>query len=177
MAAPRQGVQASTLNPLLALAAEPAGLCLYLVTLGGFASSTGIWHPRWKISLVRSPWKRAEPLRRFTLNGARPACIRCPVCLEFPPGLSEPLSRPDASLPRRVRASALGWTQAALGCGCPALRVLTRAPMPSVPWGFRFPPPLSPGCAAPDRLLPPGKYGSGQGPAPASCRSPQTTAL
>jgi hypothetical protein len=82
MTSPRQGVQAPTLNPLLAQAPRPVGLCLYLVTLGGFASSTGIWHPRWKISLVRSPWKQAEPLRRFTLNGAHPACIRCPVYLD-----------------------------------------------------------------------------------------------
>lgn len=98
--------QAPTPNPLLARPPEPVGPCLYLVTLGGFASSTGIWHSRWKISLVRSPWKQAEPLRRFTLNGAHPACIRCPVCLEFPPRLLEPLGRPGTSLLRR--ASALG---------------------------------------------------------------------
>lgn len=54
------GVQAPTLNLLLAPAPAPVGPCLYLVTLGGFASSAGIWHPRWKISLVRSPWKPAE---------------------------------------------------------------------------------------------------------------------
>ena len=60
-----KGFQAPTLNPLLALAPQPVGLCLYLVTLGGFASSTGIWHRRWKISLVRSPWKQAEPLLCF----------------------------------------------------------------------------------------------------------------
>lgn len=93
-----RGVQAPTLNPLLALAPQPVGLCLYLVTLGGFASSTGIWHWRWKISLVRSPWKQAEPLRRFTLNGVHPACISCPMCLEFPPRPLEPLSRPGALL-------------------------------------------------------------------------------
>lgn len=97
---------ASTPNPLLARPPEPVGLCLYLVTLGGFASSTGIWHPRWKISLVRSPWKQAEPPRRFTLNGAHPACIRCPMCLEFPPRLLEPLGRPGTLLSRR--ASGLG---------------------------------------------------------------------
>lgn len=99
---PLRGVQAPTLNPLLAQPPQPVGSCLYLVTLRGFASSTGIWHLRWKISLVRSPWKQAEPLRRFTLNGAHPACIRCPVCLEFPPRLLEPLGRPGASLPRKV---------------------------------------------------------------------------
>lgn len=102
-----RGVQAPALNPLLALAPQPVGLCLYLVTLGGFASSTGIWHRRWKISLVRSPWKQAEPLRRFTLNGVHPACISCPVCLEFPPRPLEPLSRPGAWLQRRPRAFAL----------------------------------------------------------------------
>lgn len=101
-----KGFQAPTLNPLLALAPQPVGLCLYLVTLGGFASSTGIWHRRWKISLVRSPWKQAEPLRRFTLNGVHPACISCPVCLEFPPRPLKPLSRPGASLQRRPWAFA-----------------------------------------------------------------------
>lgn len=102
-----KGFQAPTLNPLLALAPQPVGLCLYLVTLGGFASSTGIWHWRWKISLVRSPWKQAEPLRRFTLNGVHPACISCPVCLEFPPWPLESLSRPGASLQQRLQAFAL----------------------------------------------------------------------
>lgn len=102
-----RGVQAPTLNPLLALAPQPVGLCLYLVTLGGFASSTGIWHRRWKISLVRSLWKQAEPLRRFTLNGVHPACISCPMCLEFPPRPLEPLSRPGALLQRRPQAFAL----------------------------------------------------------------------
>lgn len=102
-----RGVQAPTLSPLLALAPQPVGLCLYLVTLGGFASSTGIWHRRWKISLVRSPWKQAEPLRRFTLNGVHPACISCPMCLEFPPRPLEPLSRPGALLQRRPQAFAL----------------------------------------------------------------------
>lgn len=102
-----KGFQAPTLNPLLALAPQPVGLCLYLVTLGGFASSTGIWHRRWKISLVRSPWKQAEPLRRFTLNGVHPACISCPVCLEFPPRPLEPLSRPGTFLQQRPQAFAL----------------------------------------------------------------------
>lgn len=94
-----RGIQTPTLNPLLARPPEPVGSCLYLVTLGGFASSTGIWHPRWKISLVRSPWKQAEPLR-FMLNGAHPACTRCPVRLEFPPRLCKPLGRPGASRPQ-----------------------------------------------------------------------------
>lgn len=89
-------------EPTAGPAPEPVGSCLYLVTLGGFASSTGIWHPRWKISLVRSPWKQAEPLRRFTLNGVHPACTRCPVHLEFPPRLREPLGRPGASLPQKA---------------------------------------------------------------------------
>lgn len=112
-------VQAPTRNPLLARPPAPVGLCLYLVTLGGFASSTGIWHLRWKISLVRSPWKQAEPLRRFTLNGVRPACIRCPVYLEFPPRLFEPLSRPDASFPRRPQAFALEADSGSLEMGLP----------------------------------------------------------
>lgn len=111
------GVEAPTRTHWLAWPLEPVGPCLYLVTLGGFASSTGIWHPRWKISLVRSPWKQAEPLRRFTLNGARPACIRCPVCLEFPPRLFRPLCRPGVSLLEGPRASATGCTGAsATGC-------------------------------------------------------------
>lgn len=42
----------------------------------GCASSTGIWHPGWKISLVVLPWKQAEPWRRFTLNKEGPRSHR-----------------------------------------------------------------------------------------------------
>lgn len=118
------GGRGSHPNTLLAWSLEPVGPCLYLVTLGGFASSTGIWHPRWKISLVRSPWKQAEPLRRFTLNGARPACIRCPVCLEFPPRLFRPLCRPGVSLLEGPRAFAMGMDAGSLEVGLPGTRPL-----------------------------------------------------
>lgn len=166
-------------NPLLAHPPEPAGSCLYLVTLGGFASSTGIWHLKWKISLVRSPWKQAEPLRRFTLNGAHPACIRCPVCLEFPSRLFKPLSRAGASLPRRLLGLALGCVHAALRWACLAPKAPDPSPCASVSTGLRLPPSLaSPetGCehliaclsqASWRGLNPQHMWFAGQGPAPA----------
>ncbi|XP_070356548.1 protein VAC14 homolog isoform X3 [Equus asinus] len=75
--------------------------------------------PNPELLQTESPWKQAEPLRRFTLNGVRPACIRCPVYLEFPPRLFEPLSRPDASFPRRPQAFALEADSGSLEMGLP----------------------------------------------------------
>lgn len=192
---PLGGIQAPTLNPLLARSPEPVGSCLYLVTLGGFASSTGIWHQRWKISLVGSPWKQAEPLRRFTLNGAHPACIRCPVCLEFPPKLLDPLGRPGASPPAKgLGPLPLQWMQAALRWACPALWTPDPSPCALRLPGSRPPPPLPPdlvspgaGRGAPNGLSASGRWrgweppaGVASRPRPSSCPPcpfPQTAAL
>ncbi|XP_021112379.1 protein VAC14 homolog isoform X1 [Heterocephalus glaber] len=64
--------------------------------------------PNPELLQTESPWKPAEPLRRFTLNGVHPACIRCPVCLEFPPRLLGPRSRTGALLQRRAPVLGLG---------------------------------------------------------------------
>lgn len=169
-----RGIQTPTLNPLLARPPEPVGSCLYLVTLGGFASSTGIWHPRWKISLVRSPWKQAEPLRRFTLNGAHPACTRCPMRLEFPPRLCKPLGRPGSSLPQEDSGL------------CPAVDTgsleMALCPLSCRAWGTTPPPDLV--CPGAGRVDPDGFSAcprplEGPGPQPkrsscASCPAPRT---
>lgn len=164
------GGRGSHPNTPLAWPLEPVGPCLYLVTLGGFASPTGIWHPRWKISLVRSPWKQAEPLRRFTLNGARPACIRCPVCLEFPPRLLRPLCRPGVSLLEGL--APLPLDAGSLERGLPSTRPLQGQPT-TPPTGLASP---QAGCGHLTAGLPwaswrgssPQQEGSpDQGPAPA----------
>lgn len=128
--------QAPTPNPLLARPPEPVGPCLYLVTLGGFASSTGIWHPRWKISLVRSPWKQAEPLRRFTLNGARPACIRCPVSRIPSQAVRATWPAWHLTPAKGLGLRHLGLMRAALNAPVSHTGPLTQAPVPSVALGL-----------------------------------------